>query len=52
MKAERNAYCLLLLNLEGVCRPVTRVVVLPLVLRLGSEKTGFDCLPVQAATIQ
>lgn len=50
-KTVHNAYCLLLLNLEGVCKPVTRVDVLPLVLRCGSETRGFVCLPVQAAEV-
>ena len=44
-----DAYGLLLLNLEGVCNPVARVSVLPLVLKFGSETTGFVCLPIQAA---
>ena len=45
---EREAYGLLLLNLEGVRSAVTRVGALPLPVKLGSEARGFVCLPVRA----
>ena len=37
---SRDAYCLLLLNLEGVCKAVVRVSVLPLVTTFGSAASG------------